>query len=167
MNFMNAECERQFVDTNVLVYAHDAGAGAKRTLAAEILSELWESGLGCLSIQVLQEFFTIATRKLAHPLSSNEAAGVIGYLAQWQVHSPVAADVLAAIELAGCHQISFWDASIILSAQRLGCRTLWSEDLQHGGVYGDVVVRNPFGRADLVQEIKTGYTAQDSGSTRP
>ena len=159
MNSMSVEEERQFVDTNVLVYTYDLTAAVKQARAEALLSELWHSGQGCLSIQVLQEFFAVTTRKIRQILPPDKAAAVVSDMAQWRVHSPVAADVLAVIELAERHRISYWDASIIVSAQRLGCRTLWSEDLQDGGVYGDVVVRNPFGRTDVVQEPITASPA--------
>lgn len=64
----------QFVDTNVLVYAHDISAGAKHQKARDLLVDLWETEQGCLSIQVLQEFYVTVTRKVAHPLSSLQAS---------------------------------------------------------------------------------------------
>lgn len=154
---MSAGNALHFLDTNVLVYAHDVAAGAKRPLARDLLENLWLSGRGCLSIQVLQEFYITVTRKIKHPLVSDEAAAVISYLGQWRVHSPVAADVLAAIDLAGRHHLSCWDAAIIVSAQRLGCALLWSEDLQDGMEFGGVRIRNPFKPEALVQEDREGY----------
>jgi predicted nucleic acid-binding protein len=58
----------RFVDTNVLVYAHDDSAGAKRDQARLLVEQLWDSREGCLSVQVLQEFFVTVTRKIARPL---------------------------------------------------------------------------------------------------
>ena len=71
---MSAENAREFVDANVLVYAYDASAGKKKTAAEELLAQLWEAGNGCLSVQVLQEFFVTVTAKVAEPLSADEAA---------------------------------------------------------------------------------------------
>ncbi|MGE5549193.1 MAG: PIN domain-containing protein [Bacteroidota bacterium] len=155
---MSVDHPKQFVDTNILIYAYDDSAGAKGERARGILVGLWQSGLGCLSIQVLQEFFTNATRKIKNPISIDDAAGVVADVAQWRVHSPVTADVLAAIELARRDKLSYWDAAIITSAQRLGCRLLWSEDLPDGACYGDVVVRNPFAHPSLLQEPAADYT---------
>src|ERR1019366_4238873 len=69
---------RSFVDTNILVYAHDETAGEKHHRARFLLAELWESGDGCLSVQVLQEFFVTVTRKVPKPLDALSAAAIIG-----------------------------------------------------------------------------------------
>lgn len=134
----------QFVDTNILIYAHDISAGPKHARAQELVRRLWASREGCLSIQVLQEFYVNVTQKVAKPLAPEEAADVIAALAAWQVHCPNVEDVLDAIRLQGSHQISFWDAMIMASAIRLGCHTIWSENLSAERVYDGVTVRSPF-----------------------
>ena len=134
----------QFVDANVLIYAHDLTAGTKRERARALVADLWRSELGCVSVQVLQEFYVNVTRKLAAPLSPDAAAKVIADLAAWQVHQPTADDILDAIRLQTRHKISFWDAMVIASAQALRCGIIWSEDLNHGQRYDTVTVRNPF-----------------------
>jgi predicted nucleic acid-binding protein len=68
---------RRFVDTNILLYAHDDSAGTKRDQARALIEQLWESRDGCLSAQVLQEFFVNVTRKIAKPLSAETASAVI------------------------------------------------------------------------------------------
>lgn len=141
---MSARPGYQFVDTNVLVYAHDTSAGAKRDRAAALLTELWESRLGCLSIQVLQEFYVTITRKVARPLESSAAAQILADLSVWRVHVPGAQDVLDAIEIQRRYGISFWDAMVMQSTLRLGCETVWSEDLNPDQVYDGVRVVNPF-----------------------
>jgi len=55
----------EFVDTNVLIYAFDATAGEKRRVAVELITRLWLDRRGCISLQVLQEFYVAVTRKLA------------------------------------------------------------------------------------------------------
>ncbi len=135
---------RKFVDTNVLVYAHDATAGDKHDRARVLLEELWHTREGCLSIQVLQEFFVTTTRKIPKPLAAPAAAQIVADLARWHVHAPAARDVVAAIDIHQRTEASFWDAMIIRSAQELGCRTLYSEDLNPGQVYAGVQVSNPF-----------------------
>jgi len=135
---------RHFVDTNVLVYAHDVTAGDKHSRARALVEELWGTRQGCLSVQVLQEFFVTTTQKIPRPLEGPAAARIIDDLAHWHVHAPAAADVLAAI---GIHQrtgASFRDAMILRSAKELGCRTLHSEDLNSGQEYEGIQVRNPF-----------------------
>jgi predicted nucleic acid-binding protein len=136
--------ERQFVDTNVLVYAHDRSAGAKHLRARALLAELWDSQTGCLSIQVLQEFYVNITRKVARPLDPTEARQIVADLGHWRVHSPTVNDVLDAIMLQQRHGLSFWDAMIVTSAIQLGCATVWSEDLNAGQDYDGARVANPF-----------------------
>jgi len=136
---------RKFVDTNVLVYAHDVTAGGKRERARALLEELWNTREGCLSVQVLQEFFVTTTRKIPKPLETSAAAQIIDDLARWHVHAPAAPDVLAAIDIRQLAQVSFWHAMIIRSAQELGCRTLYSEDLSDQ-MYVGVRASNPFCR---------------------
>jgi len=129
-----------FIDTNVLVYAHDGGAGHKHTKAVELLARLFEEGNGALSTQVLSEFYSVATRKLA--MKSEEAEAVIADLAGWTIHRPGHADLLRAAQLHRRHKLAWWDALILNSAIELGCSVLWSEDL--AGRYGSVTVQNPF-----------------------
>ena len=135
---------RSFVDTNILVYAYDETAGQKRDRARFLLAELWESGEGCLSVQVLQEFFVTVTRKVPKPLDAASAAAIIADLSHWRVHSPGADDVLSAIDSHRSQDISFWDAMILRSAMRSGCELVWSEDLSAGQRWDGVIVRNPF-----------------------
>ena len=105
---------------------------------------LWRSGEGCLSIQVLQEFYVNVTQKVPKPLPSAAATQIIADLAAWEVHCPGMEDVLDAIHLGERYQVSFWDAMILTSALQLDCQVLWSEDLNPGQVYDQVEVRSPF-----------------------
>jgi predicted nucleic acid-binding protein len=134
---------RRFVDTNILVYAHDDSAGVKRDQARALVEQLWESRDGCLSVQVLQEFFVTVTRKIAKPLDAETAKEIIADLSRWHVHVPASDDVLDAI---GIHQrtgISFWDAMIVRSAAEMGCDVLYSEDLNTGQEDSGVLAENP------------------------
>ena len=141
---MSGSSARQFIDTNVLVYADDASAGEKHTRAHSLLDELWASGNGCLSIQVLQEFYVTVTRKVTRPLPIAEAAQIVADLSVWKIHAPQAEDVLGAIEIQQRYGIAFWDAMVVRSALRLGCQTLWSEDLNPSQAYEGVTVISPF-----------------------
>jgi len=134
---------KQFADTNILVYAYDESAGAKHERAQATLETLWESGAGCLSIQVLQEFYVNVTRKVAQPLDADTAKQIIADFGEWPTHSPTVADVLAAIELQTRYSLSFWDAMILTSAARMGCDAVLSEDLSAGQDYAGVKVVNP------------------------
>jgi len=141
---MRESRDLQFVDTNVLIYAHDISAGEKRARSRELIEGLWESGLGCLSVQVLQEFYVNVTQKVLKPLSSEVAAQIVSDLSAWQVHRPGVADVLEAIQMQHRYRLSFWDAMIVTSAIQLGCTTLWSENLNPGQLYDQVEVAAPF-----------------------
>lgn len=133
-----------FVDSNVLLYAHDRSAGAKRETAGTLIEHLWEERSGCLSVQVLQEFFVNVTRKLSSPLEVSQAREVISDYTYWRVHRPGTVDVLAAIDVHRRTGISFWDAMIVRSAASQGCGLLYSEDLNEGQLYDGVRVENPF-----------------------
>lgn len=140
---MNEGDQRVFIDTNILIYAHDRSAAAKHERARDLLRALWDQGGGGLSIQVLQEFHVNITRKVPRPLSPSMAAEIIADLAAWSVHSPSANDVLDAIQLQQRYGVTFWDAMILTSARALGCAIVWSEDLNAGQNYGEVQVVNP------------------------
>ncbi len=141
---MSAEDELQFVDTNVLVYAHDVSAGDKRARARSLIEHLWQTERGCLSTQVLQEFCVVSTRRGPSPLHREKAAQVVAQLSHWLVHRPTVDSILSAMRLQSRYQVSFWDALILESALELGCTTIWSEDLNPGQAYGAVTVVNPF-----------------------
>lgn len=141
---MSAEHARAFVDTNVIVYAYDASAGPKRERAAATIRDLWRSGAGCISVQVLQEFFVTVTRKAPRQVEPRTAANAVADLARWTTHSPDADDVIAAIELHERMRISFWDAMIVQSALSLDCEVLLSEDLNPAQRYDGVLVVDPF-----------------------
>jgi predicted nucleic acid-binding protein len=137
----------QFVDTNVLVYAHDVSAGPRHERALALIKSLWDSQTGCLSIQVLEEFYVTVTRKVAWPMESEAAAQIVTDLAAWRVHAPEVGDVLDAITIHRRYRISFWDGLVIQSAARLGCQSIWSEDLNPDQVYAGIRVVNPFAAA--------------------
>lgn len=135
----------EFVDTNVLLYAYDTAAGQRHDRAADLVGRLWSERSGAISVQVLQELFVNATRKVAAPLTPEAAVDRLRSLSRWRVHSPLADDVVAAASLSHRHQLSFWDAMIVRSAAELHCAILWSEDLNDGQLIEGVRVQNPFG----------------------
>jgi predicted nucleic acid-binding protein len=139
-----AETGREFVDSNLLVYPFDSTGGEKARRATDLLDDLWNRRDGCLSLQVLQEFFVTVTRKIPSPLSHADAASKVARFAEWHLHIPGKGDLLSAIELYDELRISFWDAMIVQSARALRCLTLWTEDLNDGQTYAGVLVRNPF-----------------------
>jgi predicted nucleic acid-binding protein len=132
----------EFVDTNILIYAFDTTAGEKCTVAMELVRRMWLDHQGCISLQVLQEFYVASIRKLL--LSPEQAALQVSRLGRWRVHRPSVEDVLGAIELHRANAVSFWDGLILKSAQASRCSILWSEDMSHGQRWGSLEVRNPF-----------------------
>jgi predicted nucleic acid-binding protein len=140
MSFTSAE----FCDTNVLAYAHDAGA-VRQSVAATLVDRLGTTGVGVVSVQVLQELFVTLTRKLCPSLPHTDARQAVADITRaWRIYEPSAGDVLIAIDNAAAWQISFWDAMLLTTANQAGATTLWTEDLNHGQTYGAVTVQNPF-----------------------
>ncbi len=135
---------RDFVDTNVLLYAYDASAGDRHEQAQHLVARLARARRGVVSIQVLQEFYVNAVSKIAKPLTIDEAVARMNAFGRWPVHSPLAVDVGAAVELARVHTISFWDAMIVRSASEMGCARLWTEDLNSSQRIAGVLISNPF-----------------------
>jgi predicted nucleic acid-binding protein len=131
-----------FFDTNVLLYADDADAGDKATVARELLREAFLQRTGVISVQVLQEYFVNACRKLR--LEAHAARARLEIYGGFDVVVPNTALVLEAIDLHRLDTISFWDALVVCSAQRAGCSVVYSEDLQHGRRFGRLRVVNPF-----------------------
>jgi predicted nucleic acid-binding protein len=132
----------EFVDTNVLVYAHDGSAGQKHAKSVDLLARLFEEENGALSVQVLAEFYAAAIRKLGMP--AEEAEAVITDLGSWTIHRPGHADLIRASRLHRRHKMAWWDSQVLNSAVELGCAVLWSEDLADGQRFGTLTVRSPF-----------------------
>jgi len=140
---MSAEAGRQFVDTNILVYGYDLTAGDKHLLAKRLLDKLWSDSTGCLSTQVLQEFYVTVTRKVRQPLPPETASRHVEDLGQWLTHSPTIRDLIEAIHLQQQSKLSFWDAMLVTSAKQLDCEILWTEDMNRGQTLGGVKIQNP------------------------
>jgi len=131
-----------FVDTNVLVYAHDASAGERRARAVALLASLWADRAGVVSTQVLTEFYQVATHKLA--MAPTEAREIVLVYAAWPV---VAVDVplmALAMERHERDAVAWWDCLVVEAALRAGADRLASEDFQSGRRFGPLEVANPF-----------------------
>lgn len=134
---------RNFVDSNVLIYAHDVDAGTKHELAKNCLRELWEQRGGVLSMQVLQEFYVNVTRKIASPLPKDVARLIVNTYAIWCIEtSPV--EIAAAFRIEDESKIGFWDALIVASAAKCGAVRILSEDLNAQQVLAGIRIENPF-----------------------
>jgi predicted nucleic acid-binding protein len=136
---------KAFVDTNVLIYAHDIDAAAKHQTAKRILQELWSRRTGALSSQVLQEFYVNATRKIASPLSKKSARAVVNSYLIWSVDTS-SEEISAAFEIEDKARIGFWDALIVAAAVKAGADRILSEDLNAGQTIAGVRIENPFAR---------------------
>ena len=149
---MSVDC---FLDTNVLVYAVSASPDEldKKVRALEIIEEC-DFGL---SAQVLQELYVTVTRKIASPLSPDAAVELLEELRRFPVVHTDYALVVAGVETSLRHRLSYWDGAIVAAADRLGARTLFTEDLSHGQVYGSIRAVNPFlnGGDDEAHETAT------------
>ena len=132
-----------FVDTNILVYAHDRDAGSKREMAAQALNRLWDERLGRLSAQVLQEFYVTVTKKQSTSSARASAREVVSMYAPWVQHPTTPDTILRATELAELAQVSFWNALILASAEQSGAAHLYSEDLNSGQTIAGVKIINP------------------------
>ena len=135
---------KAFVDTNVLVYAYDRAAGAKRDLARDLLEALWNEGRGVLSTQVLQEFYVNVRRKTTPSVSQEEARALVADYLAWDPIVNDGAAVLEAVDASHRYRLSLWDALIVVAARRGEASVLYSEDLNHGQTFGSVQVLNPF-----------------------
>jgi predicted nucleic acid-binding protein len=139
-----ASPEPVFVDTNVLVYAHDASEIKRQSVAQHLVADLWRTRAGALSTQVLQEFYVVATRKYDPPMSRRQARELVDAYGQWQIVQIDVALILAASQLEERHTLSFWDALIVEAARRAGAARLVTEDLQAGRRFAGVLIDNPF-----------------------
>ncbi|UUY04802.1 PIN domain-containing protein [Svornostia abyssi] len=134
--------DRAFVDTNVLVYAHDVSEPEKQQRAAALLASRVNDLV--ISAQVLGEFFNAVTRRLPTPLSTADAAAAVAGLSLLPVVPVDAQLVRAGIEIHEAHQVSYWDGLILAAARSARCGTLLTEDLHTGATLAGVTVENPF-----------------------
>jgi predicted nucleic acid-binding protein len=135
--------DKAFVDTNVLIYAHDIDAKAKHEAAKQVLQELWSERTGVLSMQVLQEFYVNVTRKISRPLSKESARLVVSTYTAWCIDT-TPAEISSAFRIEDEAHIGFWDALIMSSAVKSGATRLLSEDLNSGQTIAGVKIENPF-----------------------
>lgn len=133
---------RFFVDTNVLLYSVDPRNAEKRDRARQWLRALWEHGAGCLSWQVLHEFYVNAVRKIGAP--APEARATVEVFSEWRPIDNSLAIVQRAWQWSDEAQLAYWDGLIVAAAERGGCAWLLSEDFQTERKLGGVTVINPF-----------------------
>jgi predicted nucleic acid-binding protein len=133
-----------FLDTNVLVYAHDRSETRKQPIAQALLDALWRTRSGVLSTQVLQEFYVVATRKFDPQMRRGAAREIVALYGEWPIVQVDVALILAASKLEERHAFSFWDALVLEAARRCGATRLLTEDLQAGRRIDGISIENPF-----------------------
>lgn len=134
-----------FLDTNILVYALDEANPAKQKIAAQLVREAILSGRGVISVQVVQEFLNVALTKFKQPMTVEECRGHIrNVLEPLCAYFPSISTLDRSLRIAEETGYHFYDALIVTAAIESGCRTLYSEDLQHGRVIQGLTVVNPF-----------------------
>jgi predicted nucleic acid-binding protein len=133
---------KAFFDTNILLYMYGGSDPAKQAKAAELFNAQTRTARAVVSTQVVQEFYAVATRKLGM------AREVAGRIVRGLLKLPLIVidedAILAALAAEERYQISFWDALIVAAAEASGAQVLYTEDLNDGQRFGQVVVWNPF-----------------------
>ena len=137
--------DRFFLDTNIFVYSFDHSATAKLRRANQLIHQAVATGKGIVSFQVVQEFFNVAFRRFAQPMTPPEAEQYLAAVFRplLAVHSSSAL-YGQALQLCTRYRLSWFDSLIVAAALEAECKVLYSEDLQHGQKLGDLTVRNPF-----------------------
>ncbi len=136
--------DKTFVDTNILVYAHDLDSGKKHEVAKKTIINLWSTREGVISTQVLQEFYVTLTRKVPVPLKKSQVRRILNNYLQWDVAVNNAETILQAIEIEENYHISFWDAMIVSAAYFKNASRILTEDLNEGQQIEGIAIVNPF-----------------------
>jgi predicted nucleic acid-binding protein len=137
--------DKFFLDTNIFVYSFDLAAAKKASRARSLIKRAIDTGAGIVSYQVVQEFFNVALRRFAVPLSAAEAEQYLSatFRPLLAVHSSQAL-YGRALELSARHKLAWYDSLILASALEGSCNVLYSEDFQHTQKFGDLRIENPF-----------------------
>lgn len=133
-----------FLDTNILIYAHDLDAGIKHNIALQIVKDLWENKNGVLSTQILQEFYINVTKKIPSPISPLEAREIIRAYLNWDIKENHPMSIIRASEIEEKYCISFWHALVVLAAYEAKVDKILTEDLNAGQIIEGILIENPF-----------------------
>jgi predicted nucleic acid-binding protein len=136
---------RFFLDTNIFVYSFDMNSAKKAAQSAKLIRRAIETRGGIVSYQVVQEFFNVALRRFAKPMSSGETEQYLAttFRPLLSVHSSLAL-YGEALRIAAKFQLAWYDSLIVASAIEGQCDVLYSEDFQDGQQIGSVTISNPF-----------------------
>ena len=144
---ISSATDRSFIDSNVLIYSYDSADPHKQSVAAALIADILMQGNGAVSVQVLGEFFSSITRRIANPLSVEEAGravDAIGSSATLDVQNIDMEMVRRAIATHSRYGTTYWDSLIIAAAERAGCLAIPSEDFNPGQFYHGILAVNPF-----------------------
>jgi len=137
--------DKYFLDTNIVVYSVDLTSPPKRRRARELVTDGTTSKLGVISYQVVQEFVNVAVRKFQSAVAQNDLEEFLrGVLFPMMAVPSSPWLFLGALRLRDRSQLSWYDSLIVAAALQGGCKLLYSEDMQHGRRFGDLVIQNPF-----------------------
>jgi predicted nucleic acid-binding protein len=136
--------EKIFVDTTILVCAHDLDAGEKRAVAEHILLQLWQDESGVLSTLVLEELYVALTGGIASPVPRRAARDLINAYQVWPVAALEPPDIVAASEIEERHRLGYRDAMIVVAARKSRATLLLSERILPARHITGLDVRNPF-----------------------
>lgn len=137
-----ARIARAFFDSNILIYSDDAGEPRKREIAREFIERYFSAGAAVVSVQVLQEYFNVVTKK--QKMDPSVARVKVELLSKFVAHITLPEDVLLATDIFRLHKLSFWDSMLVRSAKQAECKILFSEDMQHGRIIDGLQILNPF-----------------------
>jgi predicted nucleic acid-binding protein len=134
-----------FLDTNVFAYSNAGESPQKQRAADALIDRAISEGLGVISFQVIQEFFSVAFRRFKPPMSPSEAERFLAttFSQLRTVHSSYSL-YQRALRLSSGHSLSWYDSLIVAAALEAHCRILYTEDLQHGQQFDNLRVQNPF-----------------------
>ena len=137
--------DKFFLDTNIVVYAFDQSSPVKLEIARRLIARGVEEKQAVVSYQVVQEFVNVALRRFESSMSQSELEEFLfeALFPMTEISSSTTL-VIEALRMRSAHQLSWYDALIVAAALQARCKILYSEDLQHGRHFGDLVVENPF-----------------------
>jgi len=133
---------RAFFDSNILIYADDDGEPEKQQIARQFIERYFSVDAAVVSVQVLQEYFNVVTKK--QKMDASVARVKVELLSKFVAHITLPEDVLLAADIFRLHKLSFWDSMLVRSAKQAECKILFSEDMQNGRIIDGLQIINPF-----------------------
>ncbi|HYR33154.1 MAG TPA: PIN domain-containing protein [Burkholderiales bacterium] len=146
---------RCFVDASVLLHARDLRDPLKQARAAEWLERLWQQRSGRTSVQVLDEFYVAATRKLSPCVPEDLAWDEVTRYLAWSPQPADEALMRRAREIERRYHLAWWDCTVVAAALMQDCLILLSDELPEGSVFGVLAVRSPF--SSVLEDAPADY----------